>query len=234
MSDTILIILLSVIGVLLLATLVLQALFFFRKRGAPKVQISSNIENMRSIGELSVFRVLMKEIVTETDHSWGDFGKKYLSWVLSSKKMAMIFEFDIDFRYDLRSSQFRILASGPNAYTLRMPPCFYRVAIRDIRFYDEQRARFLPWLLPDLLNAFSNVGFGEEEKNRLVEAAKGHAEDQAREMINRLKGEVETSAKQTLELVAKALGAHELDFQFHDEEPKKLVVDYKAPAANAA
>lgn len=234
MSDTVLIVLLAVIGVLLLATLVLQVFFFFKKQKPPQVQISSSIENMRSIGELSVFRVLMKEIVTETDHSWGDFGKKYLSWVLSSKKMAMIFEFDIDFRYDLRSSDFRISASGPNAYTLQMPPCFYRVSIRDIRFYDEQRARFLPWLLPDLLNAFSNVGFGEEGKNRLVEAAKGHAEDQAREMISRLKGEVETSAKQTLQLVAKALGAQQVGFQFHDEELKKLVVDYDAPEANVA
>jgi hypothetical protein len=234
MSDTILIILLSVIGVLLLATLVLQALFLFRKKSPPKVQITSNIENMRSIGELSVFRVLMKEIVTETDHSWGGFGKKYLSWVLSSKKMAMIFEFDIDFRYDLRSSECRIDPSGPGAYTLKMPPCFYRVSIRDIRFYDEQRARFLPWLLPDLLNAFSNVGFGEEDKNRLVEAAKGHAEDQAKEMISRLKGEVETSAKQTLELVGKALGAKQITFQFKDEPPQKLSVDYNAPAENAA
>ncbi len=234
MSDTILIMLLSVIGVLLLATLVLQVLFFFKKQKPPQVQISSSIENMRSIGELSVFRVLMKEIVTETDHSWGDVGKKYLSWVLSSKKMAMIFEFDIDFRYDLRSSDFSISTSGPSAYTLQMPPCFYQVSIRDIRFYDEQRARFLPWLLPDLLNAFANVGFGEEGKNRLVEAAKGHAEDQAREMISRLKGEVETSCKQTLELIAKALGAQQVGFRFHDEELKKLVVDYDAPEANVA
>ncbi len=234
MGDVVLIGLLAFLGAALIAAIVLQVIILARRKRAPTTTISSSIEHMRSIGLLSVFRVIMKEIVTEMDHSWGEFGKKYLSWVLSSKKMAMIFEFEIDFQYDLRRSDFRITETGEKSYVLQMPECLHRVNIRDIRFYDEQRARFLPWLLPDLLNAFSNVGFGEEEKNRLVEAAKGHAEEQAREMIGNLKNEVENSARQTLELICKALGARQVSFQFSEGEPKKLQVNYQEPERQVA
>ncbi len=48
-----------------------------------------------------------------------------LSWVLSGKKMAMIFEFDIDFRYDLRSPDFIIEEQGEKKYRLKMPHCFF-------------------------------------------------------------------------------------------------------------
>ncbi len=234
MGDLVLIGLVGFLGAALIAAIILQLIILFRKKSAPATTISSSIEHMRSIGQLSVFRVLMKEIVTEMDHSWGDFGKRYLSWVLTSKKMAMIFEFEIDFQYDLRRQDFRISETDENSYVLQMPECLHRVNIRDIRFYDEQRARFLPWLLPDLLNAFSNVGFREEEKNRLVEAAKGHAEDQARQMIGNLKNEVENSARQTLELICKALGARQVSFQFSEDEPKKLQVDYQEPQKQVA
>ena len=67
-----------------------------------------SLEGMRAVGELSVFKVITKEIVTETDYSFGEFGRKYLRWAFTQKKLAMIFEFQIDFRYDLRSPQFSI------------------------------------------------------------------------------------------------------------------------------
>ena len=53
--------------------------------------------NLVRIGELRVYRAYMKEIVTSVDHVWGDIGKKYFSWMLSEKKLAMVFEFEIDF-----------------------------------------------------------------------------------------------------------------------------------------
>ncbi len=234
MGDLLLVGLVAFLGAALIAAIILQVIILARRKRQPTTTISSSIEHMRSIGQLSVFRVIMKEIVTEMDHSWGEFGKKYLSWVLSSKKMAMIFEFEIDFQYDLRRSDFQITETGEKSYLLQLPECLHRVNIRDIRFYDEQHARFLPWLLPDLLNAFSNVGFREEEKNRLVEAAKSHAEEQAREMIGNLKNEVENSARQTLELICKALGARTVTFRFSEEEPKRLQVDYQEPQKQVA
>ncbi|HSR87745.1 MAG TPA: DUF4230 domain-containing protein, partial [Pontiella sp.] len=88
------------------------------------------------------------------------------------------------------------------------------VHIRDIRFYDEQGSKLFPWLLPDLLNGFLGNGFSEEDKNKLVDAAKKHAEKQALELINNIQSEVQKSAKATLESISRAFGADEVEFRF--------------------
>jgi hypothetical protein len=188
--------------------------------------IYSTIQQLRSIGQLSVFKAVTKEIVTETDHSWGSFGKKYLSWVLSNKKMAMIFEFEIDFRYDLRRAEFQIVETGEAAYQLTLPPCMYEVHIRDIHFYDEQGSKFMPWLVPDLLNSFLGVGFSEEDKNNLVRSAKSHAEKEARKLIDSLQNEVQSSARAVLQSIGKAFGAQSMDFEFMREAQPDLSVAY--------
>ncbi len=196
-----------------------------KNKSAQEIRVFSSIEKLRAIGQLSVYKVLTKEIVTETDHTWGEFGTRYLSWVLSGKKMAMIFEFEIDFRFNLQSPQFDIKETGENAYSIAMPPCDYEVHIRDIRFYDEQGTKLLPWLLPDLLNGFVTGGFSEEDKNKLVDAAKGHAEKQALELINNIQSEVQKSAKSTLESISRAFGATDLDFKFSTQHATKLEVE---------
>lgn len=187
---------------------------FRKKRPSSRHSVFfSSIEQIKAIGELSVFKVFTKEIVTEVDHAWGEFGKKYLSWIMSNKKMAMIFEFEIDFRYDLRSPDFRI-EGKKGYYTFIMPPCFHEIHIRDIHFYDEQKSKLIPWLLPDFINNIFTDGFSEEDKNRIKNEAKKRAEEQAKTMISRLSSDVERSARQTLQSIAKALGAQEVDFEF--------------------
>ena len=204
------------------------ALWFWRKvrKGKPtgEVQVFSSIERLKAIGQLSVYKVLTKEIVTETDHTWGDFGNRYLGWVLSGKKMAMIFEFEIDFCYNLQSPQFEIMETGEQTYSVAMPPCDYQVHIRDIRFYDEQGSKLLPWLLPDLVNGFLSGGFREEDKNKLVDAAKRHAEKQALELINNIQSEVQKSARSTLESISRAFGATEVEFVFSAKTPTEVEV----------
>lgn len=195
-----------------------------KNKPAQEIQIFSSIEQLKAIGQLSVYKVLTKEIVTETDHTWGDFGNRYLSWVLSGKKMAMIFEFEIDFRYNLQSPRFEIVEKSEGAYSVIMPPCDYEVHIRDIRFYDEQGTKLLPWLLPDLLNGFISGGFSEEDKNKLVDAAKGHAQKQALELINNIQSEVQKSATTTLESISRAFGATDLDFSFATQTATKVEV----------
>lgn len=211
------------------------AWWILRKRGAraPSAErtIYSTIQQLRSIGQLSVFKAVTKEIVTETDHSWGAFGKKYLSWVLSQKKMAMIFEFEIDFRYDLRSAQFQIAETGESSYRLTLPPCQYEVHIRDIRFYDEQGSKLMPWLLPDLLNGFLGAGFSEEDKNNLVRSAKSHAEKEARKLIDSLQNEVQSSARAVLQSIGKAFGATAMEFDFTRDEQPDLSIAYSQKAA---
>ena len=214
-------------GVVLAGAVGLILFFWLRRRkGRPanETRIFSSIERLRAIGQLSVYKVMTKEIVTETDHSWGEIGARYLSWVLSNKKMAMIFEFVIDFRYNLQSPDFEINETGASRYIVSMPPCDYEVHIRDIRFYDEQGSKLLPWLLPDLLNGFLGNGFSEEDKNKLVNAAKSHAEKQALELINNIQSEVQKSAKSTLESISRAFGATEVEFQFTSQHATEIEV----------
>lgn len=198
---------------------VAAAWHFLRKgkaRGSSRQNIFlSSIEQIKAIGELSVFKVYTKEIVTEVDHAWGEFGKKYLTWIMSNKKMAMIFEFEIDFRYDLRSPRFRV-EENRGTYTFIMPECFHEIHIRDIHFYDEQKSRLIPWLLPDFINKIFTDGFSEEDKNRIKNEAKKRAEEQAKGIIERLSSDVERSASQTLLSLARALGAEKVSFVFKD------------------
>ncbi len=222
MGTTVLLILLGALAAVSLGSLLVLML---RRKSAPNISIHSSIQHMRSIGHLSVFKVITKEIVTEMDHTWGDFGQKYLSWVISGKKMAMIFEFEIDFRYDLRRSEFQIKETPEGGFSIMMPPCFYEAHIRDIRFYDEQKSRFLPWLLPELVSGFVGGRFTEADKNQLVEAAKHHAEAQALGLIDSLQSEVQNSAKATLTSISSALGADNVTFEFAPQNHPNVRVD---------
>ena len=87
-----------------------------KRRAEPReIVVRSSIDELRAIGELSVFKAVSKDLITHSDHTFGEFGRKYLSWAFTKKKLAMVFEFEMDFRYDLRSDQFRIEAVGERA-----------------------------------------------------------------------------------------------------------------------
>lgn len=201
------------LGAAVIAGLVL---FLRRRKKQPEIHVHTSIEEIRSVGELVVFKVITKEIVTAAEHWFGQWGKKYLQWLASTSKMAMIFEFEVDFRYDLRSSSFHIEEKAPGAYNLKMPPCFYEIRIRDILFYDEHGARLLPWLLPDLLNRAFGPSFDENDKNRLKEEAKTQAVEVAKNFVQKMRSEVQTSARQTLEALAQAFGAHTVSIDFSE------------------
>lgn len=191
---------------------------FLALRGRSKrnveVQTHSSLMEMRSVGELTVFKVVTKEIVTASEHFLGDVGKNYLSWLVSGKKMAMIFEFGIDFKYNLRSSEFVLEEKGEGEVVMRMPSCHYETYIRDISFYDEQHSKLLPMLVPDLISKALGGGFNDEDKNRLKEAARSQANDMAKAMASRIKGEVEKSAEQTMFTLAKGFGAKQIGVDF--------------------
>ncbi len=225
------------IGIVVALVVVGAVWFWFklkRNKPAKETRIFSSIEQLRAIGQLSAYKVMTKEIVTETDHTWGEIGSRYLSWVLSNKKMAMIFEFVIDFRYNLQSPLFEIAEMGESTYFITMPPCDYEVHIRDIRFYDEQGSKLLPWLLPDLLNGFLSNGFSEEDKNKLIDAAKGHAEKQALELINNIQSEVQKSATSTLESISHAFGVENVSFKFSSQTTTEVKVAVSEDLAASA
>ncbi|MFH0878790.1 MAG: DUF4230 domain-containing protein [Lentisphaerota bacterium] len=218
----------SVIG-LLLAFFILLLAFVKANRSRAKKNDHSfflSIEELRSIGELSVFKVVTKEIVTAKDHWLGTVGKKYFEWLSSSKKMAMIFEFDINFQYNLRDAAFEVKDEGPDGFRISMPQCTYELHIRDITFYDEQKARFLPWLIPDLLTSVFGSGFNEEDRNRLKQEARTQAESLALNLVKRLRSEVQSSARETMEMLARGFSAQKVVVVFKDTEPAQVKVDY--------
>ena len=220
MSQSLTIVLLS----LLCGALFAGVLLLLRGKGGakgPSIRATAAIEELRAIGVLSVFKAVTKEIVTARDHSLGDLGKRYLEWLITSKKMAMIFEFDIDFQYDLRDPAFAVQADGPGRYRLQMPRCDYVVHVRDVTFYDEQGGKLLPIILPDAINKILGGGFNEEDRNKLMDEAKAQAGQLAQNLARRLSSEVQTSARQTMEMLAKSFGAQSVRVVFPDAEPRK-------------
>ena len=220
---SLIIVLLLFIAAIYMATRLVRT--WKERKPSQQITVHSSIDDMRAIGELAVYKVFTKEIVTETDHSWGDFGERYLGWVLTKKKMAMVFEFEIEFRFNLRNNSFEIESRGPGSYNFKMPPCQHEVFIRNITVYDEQKAKVLPWLLPDLLNGFFSGSFSEQDKNNLIAAARQHAEDRAKDQILKLQGDLHASAEATLRAIARAFGAQMVTFEFKTDQSPALVID---------
>ena len=208
----------------------------FRRPGGGRnmrIDAVASIEELKAIGVLSAFKAVTKEIVTARDHLLGDLGKRYLEWLVTSRKMAMIFEFDIDFQYDLRDPAFAVAEEGPGRYRLQMPRCDYVVHVRNVTFYDEQGGKLLPIILPDVVNRILGGGFNEVDRNKLMEEAKGQAEALAENLARRLSSEVQTSARQTMEMLAKSFGAQAVRVVFPDAEPRQTqLVESAAGAAS--
>ena len=219
-----------VVGILLL---------WFRSRkgggGRKGMRISATaaIEELKAIGVLSVFKAVTKEIVTARDHALGDLGKRFLNWLITEKKMAMIFEFDIDFQYDLRDPSFAVEEEAPGRYRLKMPRCDFVVHVRNVTFYDEQGGKLLPIILPDVINKVLGGGFNEVDRNKLMEEARTQAGNLAQNLARRLSSEVQTSARQTMKMLAKSFGAEAVRVDFSDTEPRKSDVIQDGALANA-
>ena len=212
------------------AAIIFGILWFRRSKKAgtgtrSQIEVHAGIDRIRSVGELVVFKVITKEIVTAAEHWFGETGKKYFAWLISTKKMAMIFEFGIDFRYDLRSKDFTITRVGEDGYRLKMPKCYYETHIRDISFYDEQEAKLLPWLVPELLSRALGTGFDETAKNRLKDEAKYQAQRMAEDLVGKMRSEVQNSARRTIEALAKGFGATTVTIDFGEAELIQIGVD---------
>jgi hypothetical protein len=197
-----------------------------KSKSGAQTQIRSELTELRSIGELSVFRVVTKDILTHTDHSFGEFGRRYLKWAFSQKKLAMVFEFETDFRFDLRDPAMKIdtgvlTPQGGRYANLTLPPCRANVLMRDLSFYDEQRSKLLPWLLPDLINGFLPTGLSEADKNQLIASARDHAQTQGLLLLERYRRDIENSAAQTLTPILKSLGAREIRIEFARAAPEQ-------------
>ena len=220
------------------ALLALLAMALLRRRrghAGPRITVSSSVEAFRSVGELVVLKVLTKQIVTSRDHLLGDWGEKWLTWLLSSKQTAMVFEFVVDFRYDLRDPAFtaQTFASGRGlAFTL--PPLIYEIQMKDMWLYDERGAALAPLVLPDWIGRVFGGKFSEKEKNQLIRAARVEAEGLAAQLVKTMRPEVQKSAEATLSSIARGMGCPETRFLFGEAEPRRLAIDLSRIEAGAA
>ncbi len=187
-----------------------------------KADIKNDITQMRNIGELSVFRIYSKEIVTKKDDAIGGFWSTLFGWSMSKKQIAIIFEFEIEFIYDLMSSDFSINSLSDMKYSIKMPPCSYKYSIKDMKIYDGKNAKFLPFLLPDSLNGIFGASFSENDKNKLIDEAKDEIKGLSVKLINDLSTKIHKSATDTLEAIAKSFGAKSVKFEFNDKNIAKI------------
>jgi hypothetical protein len=185
-----------------------------KKDRVPVVNHESFITSMKAVGELSVFRIMTKEVITASEHWFGEFGKKYLNWLLSEQRITLVIEFDVDFRYDLNDPQFRVESRGENAYNVVLPPCKHEVLIRDMRIHSEDKTKLLPWLMPEVLDRMVTGGFSVDAKNKLISETRLQTSNYAGELVSKATGEAQRSAARTLSMLAQGLGASKVDFDF--------------------
>ena len=202
---------------------------------ATTITIQDSIERFKDVGELVVFKVVSRQIVTAETHSWGKFAKAWLTALMSTKKMALIIEYGIDFKYNLRDAGLSISSNDEGITHITMPPCQWELVVRDIKFYDESNARILPWLLGDIGSAIG-PGFGEEEKNKLLEEARTQAQSQADDMIEQFIHEVQRSATLTMEGLARSFGNDQVEVTFTeqiDKTPHRVEISEEATQTTA-
>lgn len=220
-----------VVGFLL--ALILMVALRRRKGGGPRITTSSSVDAFKSVGELVVLKVFTKQIVTSRDHLLGDWGEKWLTWLLSSKQTAMVFEFLVDFRYDLRHEVFRAEPDADGGISFTLPPTSYEIQMKDMQIYDERGAALVPILLPDWVGRVFGGSFSEKEKNQLIRAARDEAEGLAKELAGNMRHEVQKSAQATLGSMARGMGFTGSRFLFGDAEPVRLAIDLSSIEASA-
>jgi hypothetical protein len=160
--------------------------------------VAASVDYIRQIGELSVMRASVKEIVTS---KVGEPG-----WFTTQGKLAIICHFDITYTYDLRKA--RIAAGsrddGTRYCLIHLPRHEFVVSTKDIRFYDEQDGTWL--------------GFARrtppDARTLALDAARQEAEKQAKTFMTDMEGEIQNSAQATLGQIARAFGFTEITFEF--------------------
>ena len=204
----------------LLVALVAWGVWRIARRGrrggkaAPVLNHESFITSMKAVGELSVFRIMTKEVITASEHWFGEFGRKYLNWLLSEQRITLVIEFDVDFRYDLNDPQFQVRDRGEGSFQVVLPPCRHEVLIRDMRIHSEDKTKLLPWLMPEVVDRVVTGGFSVDAKNKLISETRLQASNYAGDLVRKATGEAQRSAARTLTMLAQGLGARKIDFEF--------------------
>jgi hypothetical protein len=217
------------IGLLVAAVVMVTWRLARRGRGKPgqatAPTIQSFVTDMRAVGELSVFRIMTKEVITKSDHWFGEFGRKHLRWLLSEQKITLIMDFDVDFRYDLTDPAFKVSRTGPDSCRITLPPCRHEVFLRDMRFLSEDSPELLPLLMPEIVNRFFTGGFSVDAKNQLIDETRKESRRFAADLVRRVEAEAQASAIRTLSTLAQGLEQQTVDYLFTPSPEFQATVD---------
>lgn len=217
------------IGLVVAALVGLTWRFARRGRGKSRVPavptVESFVTSMRAVGELSVFRIMTKEVITASEHWFGEFGRKYLNWLLSEQRITLVMEFDVDFRYDLTDPACRVERTGPDSFRIVLPPCRHEVFLRDMRIHSEDKPELLPWLMPDLVGRFFTGGFSVDAKNQLIAETRQESKRFAAKLVRKVEAEAQNSAVRTLSTLVQGLGNPRVDFVFTPSPEFQATVD---------
>jgi hypothetical protein len=150
------------------------------------------------MGELVVMKAVLKEIVT------AELNKENLS---VPKKAALIFKFDINFKYDLREKDFAIRIEG-NAAHIMMPKVRCDYNIKDVIVYDKQSGE--KW--------WQSYPITVKEENELIQIARETAQKQVSEFVNEYRAQYRASAESIMKLLADGFGYKVVTVEFKEDE----------------
>jgi hypothetical protein len=164
-----------------------------------RTRVEGSIEaTVRNIGELVVMKAVLKEIVTT------EINRQDLS---IPKKAALIFKFDLNFKYDLREKRFSIQRVDPERVHIVMPPVKVDFHIRDLIVYDKQPGQ--KW--------FQTYPITVQEENELIQEARATAEKQVGEFVAEYRAQYRSSAESILKLLAEGFGYRAVTLEFLEE-----------------
>ncbi|MBU0528576.1 DUF4230 domain-containing protein, partial [bacterium] len=180
---------------LLLVYLLLK--MFNNGKGKTIVTHKGVVDRIREMGDLVALTAFYKDIATKksTNKLW-DF--------LGGKKMAVISEFDLEYRYDLHKADIK---ESNNKVKIIMPICTTKVSTGDIEIYDEHSPNLFGIPIP-LTN------FSVDDRNSLIAGARESATITARKKTDELLPKIEKSARDTLTTLLQASGVENIEIEF--------------------
>ena len=171
--------------------------------GSTKSEHRQVLQGIQEMGDLVSLSAVMKDIGTVTEPP---------KWYKSrGKKMMIICEFELEYRFNLREAELLDAANG--SITLQLPPCRVKNSLLNVVIYDEQDGEYLPWPYDSLIKDRITTA----ERNQMLREARQNAMAAANSIDTQMLSRAEHSAKKTLQILAKAIGLREeLDVQFRD------------------
>lgn len=179
---------------------ILTSIFF--SGSSTKSEHRQVLQGIQEMGDLVSLSAVMKDIATSAEPpKW---------YKVRSKKMMLICEFELEYRFNLRDAQ--LLDASNGTVTLQLPPCRVKNSLLDVVIYDEQDGQYLPWPYDVITDRITTA-----ERNHMLQEAKQNAVAAAKNIDTQMLSRAEHSAKKTLQILAKAIGLKDdLNVQFRD------------------